>query len=475
MSYSSPLLSECTPVRPEVVEASTPMSDVLLKDLRIAIELDSRIPTRYGVVTGRTCRTRFRGQSKIVWVAILVIYVGRWVSTAERTHIDGSFPDQVNQPSNKPFINSPPRIALLPLINVSDAAPISLLARADDEDYIVLPNASAHLLPYDTPTGSDDRLSPVDQNNYASSVKPKMLEIVTDLLGSKAANGKRKNSGITHEVLDGVMGWEYLLGEMFGSDHVTTGMDGMCLIQDCIGGVGSPVGLADVFFQSGPAGSEQFAHPWLFQDYVPDVMVMNIGNSDWDSFQAHTQEYNKTLSELSISFEQTYIAMIKAIRTLAYPRYSTTTIDSSRYVYLPQNSGAGIPIFIMRPFRGQLEQATYAVVDRLRKEGDNSLFWLDTSGWLNTEVHFDGRREDQDFFLDEESSTKQWRLTERGNQRVAILLHMHVCRYLAREVDKCAFLPPEIYHGKAIDPEALRFDEYLEAEKERKLKKLFWD
>lgn len=127
---------------------------------------------------------------------------------------------------------------------------------------------------------------------------------------------------------------------------------------------------------------------------------MNIGNSDWDSFQAHTQEYNKTLSELSISFEQTYIAMIKAIRTLAYPRYSTTTIDSSRYVYSPQNAGAGIPIFIMRPFRGQLEQATYAVVDRLRKEGDNSLFWLDTSGWLNTEVHFDGRREDQDFFLD---------------------------------------------------------------------------
>ena len=127
---------------------------------------------------------------------------------------------------------------------------------------------------------------------------------------------------------------------------------------------------------------------------------MNIGNSDWDSFQAHTQEYNKTLSEFSVSFEQTYIAMIKAIRTLAYPRYSTSTIDSSRYVHSPQIAGAGIPIFIMRPFRGQLEQATHAVVDRLRMEGDKSLFWLDTSGWLNTEIHFDGRREDQDFFLD---------------------------------------------------------------------------
>jgi len=45
------------------------------------------------------------------------------------------------------------------------------------------------------------------------------------------------------------MGWEYLLGDMFESDHVMIGMDGMCLIPDCIGGRGSPAGLADVFFQ----------------------------------------------------------------------------------------------------------------------------------------------------------------------------------------------------------------------------------
>ena len=127
---------------------------------------------------------------------------------------------------------------------------------------------------------------------------------------------------------------------------------------------------------------------------------MNIGNSDWDSVQAHNQEYNKTVWDLSVSFEETYIAMIKAIRTLAYPNYSTAIVDSSRYVYSPQSTGARIPIFIMRPFRGQLEQATHAVVDRLRMEGDNKIYWLDTSGWLNTEVHFDGRPEDQDFFFD---------------------------------------------------------------------------
>jgi len=127
---------------------------------------------------------------------------------------------------------------------------------------------------------------------------------------------------------------------------------------------------------------------------------MNIGTSDWDSFQTHTEEYNKTLWELSIGFEETYISMIKAIRTLAYPEYSVATMDSSRYIHSAQNAAAPVPIFIMRPFRGQLEQATQRVVDRLRKEGDKRIFWLDTSGWLNTNIDFEGRAEDQDFFLD---------------------------------------------------------------------------
>ena len=130
------------------------------------------------------------------------------------------------------------------------------------------------------------------------------------------------------------------------------------------------------------------------------MQVMNIGNSDWDSFQTHHQDYNKTIWELTGNFEETYISLIKAIRTLSYPKYSTSHVESSRYVYSPQIAAAGIPIFIMRPFLGQLEQATRSVVDRLRKEGDKAVFWLDTSGWLNTEVQFDGQVEDQDFFLD---------------------------------------------------------------------------
>jgi hypothetical protein len=185
-----------------------------------------------------------------------------------------------------------PSLAFLPLTNVPSAAPISLLARIDDDEYIVLPNATSivsirrgnldpnsrhdiriiapmvssdnvetlqveglwidnggQLLPYEPTTGSEGNLPLEDPIIEPSPVKPKMLEIVTDLLGSKAGQERRKNTGATQKILGGVMGWEYFLGEMFGSDHVTIGMDGMCLIQDCIGGAESPIGLADVFFQ----------------------------------------------------------------------------------------------------------------------------------------------------------------------------------------------------------------------------------
>lgn len=39
----------------------------------------------------------------------------------------------------------------------------------------------------------------------------------------------------------------------------------------------------------------------------------------------------------------------------------------------------------------------------------------------------------------------------------------------------CAFLPPEVYQGKVFDPEEANFDRWVEDEKERKLKKLFWE
>ncbi|KAF7952515.1 uncharacterized protein EAE97_002012 [Botrytis byssoidea] len=480
-------------------------------------------------------------------------YVGRWSSTLDGTRKDGSFPGiyldiafnrsstiliSLHNKDQQPHVkrtnarNKTAASVFLPLSDNTSAEPISLLARVDDEEYVILPNAtslvairtkdldpqSPHIIRIIAPMIGRDiietfqflgvwidengQLIPV-QNPMSTTNLPfserdveneelgltisavdsglnapqrKMLEILTDLPGSMTGLDRRKQRvayNIANGILGGVMGWEYLTGDMFGSDHVTIGMDGMCLLQDCIGGRGSPAGLADVFFQSGPLGSGQYAQPWIFQSYVPDVMILNIGNADWESFRIYNEDYNMTTWELSVLFEETYVSLIKAIRTLAYPKYSGTMAEVSQYDY-PQYRAVDIPIFVMRPFRGQLEQATHSVVDRLQFEGDKSIFWLDTSGWLNTDVNFEGQSEDQDFFLDEESPRKEWRLTEKGNQRVAILLHMHVCRYLAQEVNKCAFLAPEAYQGGNLDPVAMHFDQYMRDEKERRLKKLFW-
>ena len=81
--------------------------------------------------------------------------------------------------------------------------------------------------------------------------RKKILEVVTDSPGSFSSKqkGRGRRTGGADGLLSGVMGWEYLLGEMFGADHVGIGVDGMCLTQDCIGGNGEPAGMGDVFFR----------------------------------------------------------------------------------------------------------------------------------------------------------------------------------------------------------------------------------
>lgn len=201
---------------------------------------------------------------------------------------------------------------------------------------------------------------------------------------------------------------------------------------------------------------------------------MNLGDSDDRSFNGHTSDYNKTLWDLSESFETTYVSLIRAIRGLAYPKHPSVLQSEKTGIsgIVPSIAPAVIPIFVMRPLRGQLEHATQNAVAKLRADGDKAVFWLDTSGWLDTSVDDLGG---PDFFYDGSRVPPKWRLTVQGNQRVAIFLHMHVCRYLADAVDNCAFLPHEVYQGKVFDPEQKEFDKYIEDEKERKLKTIFWD
>ena len=127
----------------------------------------------------------------------------------------------------------------------------------------------------------------VNDANGEFKRRKKLVEVVTD---SPAHFGRRVHArkGGADGLLAGVMGWEYLLGEMFSVDHVCIGVENMCLMQSCVGGSGTPSGLGDVFFRrfvefsytwtranwlSGPVDSPHFGHPWPFQSYAPDVLV----------------------------------------------------------------------------------------------------------------------------------------------------------------------------------------------------------
>lgn len=72
-----------------------------------------------------------------------------------------------------------------------------------------------------------------------TSSRKKILEVITDSPGGLGSQ----------HLLSGVMGWEYLLGDMFDADHVGIGADGICITQNCIGGTGEPSGMGDAFFR----------------------------------------------------------------------------------------------------------------------------------------------------------------------------------------------------------------------------------
>lgn len=162
--------------------------------------------------------------------------------------------------------------------NTSHAAPISLLALVDDNEYIVLPGANGivRVLDHDLEPNASHRIrivaptmdtpdpgilqlrgiwidrggALVSTDSYEKDVNVtrKTLEVVTDTFTTETSQNKNPLSP-SKAIFEGVMSWYYLLGEMFDVDHVRVGMNGMCLIQNCVGANASPAGIGDVFFQ----------------------------------------------------------------------------------------------------------------------------------------------------------------------------------------------------------------------------------
>jgi len=259
---------------------------------------------------------------------------------------------------------------------------------------------------------------------------------------------------------------------------------------------------------SGPVSTPYFAYPWIFQSYIPSLLLLNLGTSDYTSFTTTPSIYPNTTStwDLITKFEDAYVSLVKSIRALAYPTHPAMLRAAASHFSTTEYAPSNIPIFIMRPLLGQLEHATQGAVKRLREDGDKAVYWLDTSGWLDVPTPKDPEKptpgdDTEDFFLDTSTSTSpstdsdsvsstsnpssttnavtvppKYRLTPRGNLRTAIFLHSHLCRFLADEEtrEKCAFFEPEDYVGRVFKAKQGLFDKWVDDEKERRLRKLFW-
>jgi hypothetical protein len=129
----------------------------------------------------------------------------------------------------------------------------------------------------------------------------------------------------------------------------------------------------------------------IFEDSNNQYQVLYLGNADSHSFRSHREEYNKTLEEMNTIFKETYLSFIRIIRALAYPPKPTMVFGQARDTY-PE-----IPIHVISPVCGELHQETESVVNQLRAEGDKSVFYVSTAGWLNPDTD---QAENRDFFFD---------------------------------------------------------------------------
>lgn len=78
------------------------------------------------------------------------------------------------------------------------------------------------------------------QSQHLPLVPRKTLEVVTDVPRATP------NSNMS---LAALRGWEEMIGDMFGVDHVRFMLDAMCLVSPCIGGSTKAASVKDAYFR----------------------------------------------------------------------------------------------------------------------------------------------------------------------------------------------------------------------------------
>jgi len=146
--------------------------------------------------------------------------------------------------------------------------------------------------------------------------------------------------------------YAFLTGEALGYSHNTVAFGGITVVP----GAGSPdnSGMINRYFKLSEFNqSEPDSPAWDTSKYIPDYIVINLGTND-----VVTED----------DFKKGYAEFLKKLRN-SYPK---------------------AVIFAMSPFGGKYSDGIYNAVQSRINEGDNSIVFIDTRGWISWRNTTDG-------------------------------------------------------------------------------------
>lgn len=172
------------------------------------------------------------------------------------------------------------------------------------------------------------------------AVEPALIEFIGDSISCGFKNSQAN-----------VSAYSWIVAEKLNCEHTQIAYPGIAMVTGYgTGSVPCKKGMDDRYFSSRISTFFE----WDFNNYTPDIIVINIGTNDRDV-------QNDT-------FQNTYTTFLEDIRE----KFPDTEI------------------FAMKLFDGRWEKEIQASVETRKSAGDNSVHYIDTTGWLKGSGFGDG-------------------------------------------------------------------------------------
>lgn len=222
------------------------------------------------------------------------------------------------------------------------------LILADDLDWKV-----DHMVQIVSEDGSQIHFESFWLDEEATTLPPKenAKEIIEFIGDSVTMGAETSKTALTS------YGW--LTAENLNMDPVIIAQAGICLLSGERALFDTNVGMEDQIWKSGPYGIPDGFRPWNIEEFVPSIIVLNIGTNDFFA--------NDKQGVSSTKFVEHYVRLLGNLR-----------------YYHPLAE-----ILVLRPFQGHMEDLVYEAVQSRQRSRDVRLHYVDTNDWIPLNEYFD--------------------------------------------------------------------------------------